>query len=212
MGNLMSKWKWLCSGVELQHTAVLQPRLNLCGFLALSWSFTLDLQELKRRNCSSWSGRLVSNSSCFSLALLYLSLTCTAYRLVPGESCENEDAKGNRDCSLLFIVACLAGMDIHCKYLANCIKCSLPNLRVQKVDFFHCCFSTLLFSLGLVGTVCWCVFLGCIVFLTSGFPFVFSSAYVCTLGVCIASACLGNELSLTMCIRHLHPAFPCLCA
>jgi len=58
LGNLISKWKRLCGGVELQHTAVPQPRLNLCGFPALSWSFFpaqySDFWELKRSHCSSW--------------------------------------------------------------------------------------------------------------------------------------------------------------
>lgn len=148
MGSLVSKWKWLCSGVELQHATALQPRLNLCGFPALSWSFTLDLQELERRHCSSWSWRLVSNSSCFSLVLLYFSLTCTAPRLVPGESCENEDAKGNRDCLLLFIAVCLAGVDIHYRYLANCINCSSPNLCIQKMFFFTAVFQIYCFPWG----------------------------------------------------------------
>lgn len=73
---------------------------------------------------------------------------------------------------------------------------------------FHCCFSNLLFFLGVVGRGCVRV-PGLHGIFHFRFSFwVFISTYVFTLGVCIVSAQLGNGLSLTVCVRHLHPAFP----
>lgn len=76
---------------------------------------------------------------------------------------------------------------------------------------FHCCFSNLLFFLGVVGRGCVRV-PGLHGIFHFRFSFwVFISTYVFTLGVCIVSAQLGNGLSLTVCVRHLHPCLSCAC-
>lgn len=105
LGNLISKWKGLWSGVELQYMAVPQLWLNVPGFLELNWSF-IPSPVPGRWFFRTWKEAAAvageqggevcwSISSFMNLALLYLSLPCTVPRLVLEESCKNEEVKGN---------------------------------------------------------------------------------------------------------------------
>lgn len=68
---------------------------------------------------------------------------------------------------------------------------------------FHSCFSNLLFFLWEKKCMCsWVAW-----YFRFSF-WVLISVYVFMLGVCIAGAQLGNGPYLTVCTRHLHPAFP----
>lgn len=99
LGKLISKCKQCCGGVELQHTAVHQPWLNLPGFPALSWSFApaqySDFSELKRSHCSIWvaggAGCLVAQAS---LIWHYYTSLSPCSRLVLGESSKIRRLKG----------------------------------------------------------------------------------------------------------------------